>query len=86
MVRILTPIPKSIWASLRAVLSGPVLSVLWRVLVIVVGVGFLVAMLLASSSVFIAFLVTTILGVVFSDNLRRLALDVYYGRFLGITV
>lgn len=86
MPRVPTPIPASLWLSIKSLFQGALTSILWRLFVLVVGVGLLVFLLAMSSSVFVVFTVTTILGLVFSDNLRMLALDIYYGRFIGISV
>jgi hypothetical protein len=81
MVRIPTPIPESIVDTTKRVLSGPLLEVLWRVLVITVGLTVLYVLAVASSGFLIGFIAVTAISIVFSDDIRQALIDVYRRNF-----
>lgn len=79
--RIGLPVPTSWWIALTAVFSGSLWSILWRLLVITVGLGGLFYLLVANITVGLSFLAATALGIILSDNIRMFIGDIYYGRF-----
>lgn len=86
MPRIPTPIPTSVWVGIKSIFRGALPKILWRLFVLGLGVAVIVLLLSISTGFFIAFLVGTVLSIAFSDNIRMLVLDIWYGRFLSISV
>lgn len=75
------PVPSSILSTVMGVLAGSWFDILWKLAVIALGVFILIAALAAGTGVLLGIVASIVIGVTFSDNIRRLLLDIYYRRF-----
>lgn len=81
MARVPTPIPETVVRGVRRFFTGPVVEVLWRGLVLSAFVTILYVLLLMDPGILLSFVITAVLGVVFSGYLRGIAIDVWRRDF-----
>lgn len=75
-----TPIPDSVAASIRNIVTGPLLEVLWRLFVLAVLLA-IVAVLVAIGGFLGPFLAATLLAALISDDVRAAVRDVWRRDF-----
>lgn len=75
------PVPSSLISTIYGVLAGSWFDILWKLMVIGVGLFILIAALAAGTGVLLGIVASIVIGVTFSDNIRRLLRDIYYRRF-----
>lgn len=86
MVRIPTPLPRSLVKWGRALLSGALVVVLWRLALIAAFLFILALATAAGPSFFVATLLGLVISVLWSDNIRALVLDLWNLDFYSIKI
>lgn len=86
MVRVPTPLPRSLVSAVASIFSGSVGITVWR-LVLIAGVALaLLALAAANLGFFAGVLITLAIWTAWSDNMRRIIGDLWNARFFSVNV